>query len=152
MTLKTAKVNSYAIWFLTSFFSWIAKITYFIPMVSDICRSSSAIWVIMVELVLWVSMLGLSVNFILFYLLWFLIVLFCSHCFISIWFFKWRQVASIESNVCLSVGLSVEIFFQNQNNQKIKRIKFDYLILFFIFLWRASPSRSYNYLNKLIKK
>ena len=32
--------------------------------------------------------------------------------------FKRRQVASIGPNVCLSVGLSVEIFFQNQNNQQ----------------------------------
>ena len=47
--------------------------------------------------------------------------------------FKRRQVASIGPNVCRSVGLSVEILFKNQNNQKIKRIKFDYLI-FFIFL------------------
>ena len=58
--------------------------------------------------------------------------------------FKRRQVTSIGPNVCLSVCLSVwRNFFKHQNNQKIKRIKFDYLN----FLWRASPSRSYKLLN-----
>ena len=56
--------------------------------------------------------------------------------------FKRRQVASIRPNVCWSVCLSVcRNFFQTQNNQKIKRIKIDCLI-FLIFLWRVTPSRS----------
>ena len=64
---------------------------------------------------------------------------FVSHFLLFLLFKRW-QVASLRPNVCWLVGLSVCVwnFFQNQNNQKIKRIKFDFLI----FRRRASPSWS----------